>query len=327
MNDTQVTKGKIGRLIAKNLIVMLVAVIVALTGVLAWFVQNNYADANGVIVQTKAYDGIEIAVVGHGEQKPAGTDYKNEFTLSKADYPFMSQLNITEVTGDGLNNNFLKPPIKLENGKAFVDLDADWSRSAAKENQNYLSFDLYIRSKAPQKICLASDSSIEPKSTKLSWANGDDAPANLNPSPYGPYSKDCVVGSVRFAVVSPDNTRQLLWIPAPNIRLSDDTTTVATNLTEGDTYTHYYYDKDKVRNSLSNSAVVANNNKDYTLGTNKEIIELKDQEEMIVDEDTSEKFYVNHIVCNLWIEGEDEESRLALVGGEYMVNLLLKIIE
>ena len=63
MNDTHVTKRKIGRMIAKNLIVMLVAVIVALTGVLAWFSNKTSADADGISVECKAPDGIEIAIV------------------------------------------------------------------------------------------------------------------------------------------------------------------------------------------------------------------------------------------------------------------------
>lgn len=317
MNDTQVTKGKTGRLIAKNLIVMLVAVIVALTGVLAWFTSTTNAEANGINVECKAPDGVYIAVVKHGEPAPSDDDYATEIHLTSENYSFLEDLYMTEVTSDGINGSFLRPALTQSGGKALVDTSAPWSE--ADENGDFLSFDLYIKSESSHKIGLSSVSSIAPVSKNLTWAEGS-ATAGYNPSSYGNFSKDCVVGAVRFSVVNTDKVRQLLWIPAPNIRLSDDADSVETNLTEGDTYTHFYYNADKNRVSLKYPDVVANNKLDYTLGSNNEITVLKTK-------DASGKYYLNHVTCNMWIEGEDEESRLALVDGQYKVKLSLMLMD
>lgn len=34
-------------------------------------------------------------------------------------------------------------------------------------------------------------------------------------------------------------------------------------------------------------------------------------------------YYINHVRCNIWIEGEDAEARLAMVGGKFTANLRL----
>lgn len=320
MNDTQVTKAKIGRLIAKNLIVMLVAVIVALTGVLAWFSTKSAATADGISVECKAPDGVYIAIVKHGDPAPSDDEYSTELHLTSENYPFLEDLYMSEVTGDGTNGSFLRPALTQSGGKAMVDPSAEWSE--AEINVDYLSFDLYIRSESEQVIGLFSGSAISPVSEKLTWNDGDST-VGLNPSTYGNFSKDCIVGAVRFSIIANgvDDTQELLWIPAPNIRLSDDAASVITNLTSGDTYKHYYYYEDNgelVQGVLTNEAVVANNQLNYTLGEDVKIVELDTTDE--------NDYYVNYVTCNMWIEGEDDESRLALVGGEYTVNLQLMLM-
>lgn len=325
MNDTQVTKAKIGRLIAKNLIVMLVAVIVALTGVLAWFSNKTSSTADGISIDCKAPDGVYIAIVKHGDPAPADEDYSTELHLTSENYPFLEDLYMSEVTGDGTNDSFLRPALTQSGGKAFVDPSA--ACSEAEINVDYLSFDLYMRSESPQTIGLNSGSKIAPVSKTLTWNDGDSTDG-FNPSSYGNFSKDCIVGAVRFSIIGNDvdNTRQLLWIPGPNIRLSDDADSVITNLTSGDTYKHFYYYKDSnddddpiVRMVLDNEAVVANNKADYTLGEDVQIVSLETTDE--------NDYYVDYVTCNMWIEGEDDESRLALVGGEYTVNLQLMLMD
>ena len=314
MNDTQVTKRKIGRMIAKNLIVMLVAVIVALTGVLAWFSSKTSAEANGISVECKAPDGVEIAIVEHGGNAPSADDYKTTIELNSENYPFLKNLYMTEVTGDGINGNFSRPALTQVSGKAEVDTTAQWSE--ASENSDFLSFDLYIKSKGAHTIALDSSSSIAPvNKNNLTWVEGT-AAAAYNPSAYGNFSRDCIVGAVRFSVVSTTNTRQLLWIPAPNIKLSGDSTSVETRYTSGSTYRHNYYNTSKEYKTLDNADVVANysHNDPYKLGKISDITTLKPE---------SDNYYYNHVTCNLWIEGEDDESRLALVGGKYTVTLSL----
>lgn len=319
MNDTQVTKRKIGRLIAKNLIVMLVAVIVALTGVLAWFSHNVSPEADGVSVECKAPDGVYIAIVEHGGKAPSPEDYTTTITLNEENYPFLKNLFMTEITGDGINGSFSRPALTQSGGKAVVDTSVDWSK--AVENQDFLSFDLYIKSEASHKIAFSSGSSIAPVSSTLSWGPGDST-AGFNPSSSGDFSRDCIVGAVRFSVVNTSNVRQLLWIPAPNIKLSEEANSVETNLTLGDTYIHHYYTPEKKKEYLNNSAVIANysSSDPYKLGESVEIVDL-------ITQNPDDKCFYEHVTCNLWIEGEDEESRLALVGGEYKVRLELQLLD
>lgn len=317
MNDTHVTKGKIGRLIAKNLIVMLVAVIVALTGVLAWFTSKTTAKASGVNVECKAPDGVYIAIVAHGADPPSADKYTSKLTLNKDNYEFLEKLEMTEVTGDGINGNFSRPVLIQSGGKAEVDVNSDWSK--ASENKDFLSFDLYIRSEASHTICLSSSSSVTPESSLLEWSDGEASEAN-NPSTYGNFSKDCIVGAVRFSVVQDKETRRLLWIPAPNIRLDDNAASVLTNRTQGDTYVHNYYTPQRVKAKLEKSDIVAKTydvDSAYTLGKNVDIVTLNEQK--------ADGYFYNHVTCNMWIEGEDHEARLALVGGKYKVNLKLAL--
>lgn len=314
MNDTQVTKRKIGRMIAKNLIVMLVAVIVALTGVLAWFTNKTSAEANGISVECRAPDGVYIAIVEHGGNAPSADDYQTTIELNSDNYPFLKGLYMTEVTGDGINGNFSRPALTQDSGKAKVDISADWSK--ASENSDFLSFDLYIKSEGAHTIALDGSSSIAPvNKANLTWEDGT-AAAAYNPSTYGNFSRDCIVGAVRFSVVSTTKTRQLLWIPAPNIQLSEDSTSVTTVFSSGPTYEHNYYTPDKKYKTLAKPDVVANYKSDnpYKLGEIKDITTLNPE---------GDGYYYNHVTCNLWIEGEDDESRLALVGGNYTVTLNL----
>ena len=124
-------------MIAKNLIVLFTVALAGFCGIQAWFTDNRSAKANGIEVECQAPDGIEIAVVGHGD--PAPTKYTvGNITLNKTDYPFLEKLQLTEITGDG--TYFSKPSLIQSGGQAHVNPDGEWSEPAA--NEHYLSFDL-----------------------------------------------------------------------------------------------------------------------------------------------------------------------------------------
>ncbi|MGB4934370.1 MAG: hypothetical protein WBO64_03800, partial [Ruminococcus bromii] len=89
---------------------------------------------------------------------------------------------------------------------------------------------------------------------------------------------------------------------------------------------HVYYNSNKERNTFSStaddSAFVVNNSGfvggkfTYELGKNQNIAQLKKSSE-------NDQFYSAMVTCNMWIEGEDAEARLALVNGKFNVNLVL----
>lgn len=105
-----------------------------------------------------------------------------------------------------------------------------------------------------------------------------------------------------------------------------DEYTLSDNKQDGVSYSHVYYDKNKkqqtVSDSKADSAFVVN--KDgfdggkftYELGKNQNIAQLNKSSE-------NDQFYSAMVTCNMWIEGEDAEARLALVNGKFKVNLVL----
>ena len=323
MKNSTAPNRQTGRMFAKNLICLFTVALAGFCGIQAWFTDNRSAEANGIEVECQAPDGIEIAVVGH--DAPAPTEYTTgNITLNKTNCKFLEKLQLTEITGDG--TYFSKPALIQSGGQALVDPDAEWSDPTA--NEHYLSFDLYIRSKSQYNVSIGKKSTIKPDAPQLTSQDGTGI---KNKSKYGNFSRDSVVGAVRFSVVdykSAPPSKKLLWLPAPNILLEQTTDeyTLSDNKQDGVSYSHVYYDKNKkqqtVSDSKADSAFVVN--KDgfdggkftYELGKNQNIAQLNKSSE-------NDHFYSAMVTCNMWIEGEDAEARLALVNGKFKVNLVL----
>ena len=236
---------------------------------------------------------------------------------------------MTEITSDG--TDFYKPALIQTGGQAQVDTKADWSPAAA--NQHYLSFDLYIRSKSQYNIAIGKKSTIKPDAPQLTSQDGTGI---KNKSKYGNFSRDSVVGAVRFSVVdykSAPPLKKLLWLPAPNILLEQTTDeyTLSDDMPSGESYSHVYYDTNRVQHTVSSTdvdkAFVVNNDGfdggkfTYELGQNQNIAQLKKSSD--TDTDPYYGDYGAMVTCNMWIEGEDAEARLALVNGKFKVNLVL----
>lgn len=330
MKNSTAPNRKTGRMIAKNLIVLFTVALAGFCGIQAWFTDKRSAEANGIEVECQAPDGIEIAVVGHGAPAPANDKYTvGNITLNKTNCKFLENLQLTEITGDG--TFFRKPALIQSGGQAHVDTKAEWSEPTA--NEHYLSFDLYIRSKSQYNISIGKKSTIKPDAPQLTTQDGTGI---KNKSKYGNFSRDSVVGAVRFSVVdykSAPPLKKLLWLPAPNILLTqtDEGYTLSDDKENGVSYSHVYYDKNKKQQTVSDSKVdnafVVNNDGfvggkfTYELGQNQNIAQL----EKSLDTDTDPYYgdYGAMVTCNMWIEGEDAEARLALVNGKFKVNLVL----
>lgn len=330
MKNSTAPNRKTGRMIAKNLIVLFTVALAGFCGIQAWFTDKRSAEANGIEVECQAPDGIEIAVVGHDAPVPANDKYTvGNITLNKTNCKFLENLQLTEITGDG--TFFRKPALIQSGGQAHVDTKAEWSEPTA--NEHYLSFDLYIRSKSQYNISIGKKSTIKPDAPQLTTQDGTGI---KNKSKYGNFSRDSVVGAVRFSVVdykSAPPSKKLLWLPAPNILLEQttDVYTLSDDKENGDSYSHVYYNTKKEKKTVSstdvNSAFVVNNKGfvdgkfTYELGKNKSIAELKKSSD--TDTDPYYGDYGAMVTCNMWIEGEDAEARLALVNGKFKVNLVL----
>lgn len=330
MKNSTAPNRKTGRMIAKNLIVLFTVALAGFCGIQAWFTDKRSAEANGIEVECQAPDGIEIAVVGHDAPVPANDKYTvGNITLNKTNCKFLENLQLTEITGDG--TFFRKPALIQSGGQAHVDTKAEWSEPTA--NEHYLSFDLYIRSKSQYYISIGKKSTIKPDAPQLTTQDGTGI---KNKSKYGNFSRDSVVGAVRFSVVdykSAPPSKKLLWLPAPNILLEQttDVYTLSDDKENGDSYSHVYYNTKKEKKTVSStdvdSAFVVNNKGfvdgkfTYELGKNKSIAKLKKSSD--TDTDPYYGDYGAMVTCNMWIEGEDAEARLALVNGKFKVNLVL----
>lgn len=329
MKNSTAPNRKTGRMIAKNLIVLFTVALAGFCGIQAWFTDKRSAEANGIEVECQAPDGIEIAVVGHGAPAPANDKYTvGNITLNKTNCKFLENLQLTEITGDG--TFFRKPALIQSGGQAHVDTKAEWSEPTA--NEHYLSFDLYIRSKSQYNISIGKKSTIKPDAPQLTTQDGTGI---KNQSKYGNFSRDSVVGAVRFSVVdykSAPPSKKLLWLPAPNILLKQTTDeyTLSDDMPSGESYSHVYYDTKKAQQTISDSktdsAFVVNNKGfvdgkfTYELGKNQTIARL---EKPSGTHQENDQFYSAMVTCNMWIEGEDAEARLALVNGKFNVNLVL----
>ncbi|MDO5124479.1 MAG: hypothetical protein Q4D44_07450, partial [Eubacteriales bacterium] len=242
MKNSTASNRKTGIMIAKNLIILVVLVFVAVLAMWAWFTNNPSATADGINVECDVPNGIEIAVVAPGET-PTEEDFVTESIKISADnFSFMEELVMSEVTSDG--KIFYKPALIQSNGIAYADVTAKWDKAVA--NENYLSFDLYIRSKSTQNVSLTTES----KFTTLhpDQLTGETA---FNKSTEGDYSRDCIVGAARFSVVDYNDKKEgdlkLLWIPRPDIYFystggnSGVVLDVDETAYDGCTYKHDYY--------------------------------------------------------------------------------------
>ncbi len=324
MDNDKTMKRKSISLIAKNLILLLSVAFTGVIGAWSWFSNNTTATANGISVSCEAPDSIEIAIVEHGAPAPADDDYTvGEFELD-ANSPVISNLKLTEITGDG--KTFYKPQLQQEDGVANPITNVDWGKPYV--GRDYMSFDLYIRSKGQLEVFLDSESSVLPNDKNLTGSNVTNKSEH-----YGDFSKDCIVGATRVAILDSSSARKLLWIPRPDLQLksTEDSNGQKSfyieniNTDNGETFVHSYWASNEAENATTDkeahaSAVNANaqlsSDNRATLGADKPIAKL-------TETNNNDGYYYNYVTFNLWIEGEDSEARLALAGGKFKINLKL----
>lgn len=312
-------------LVMKNLIVMAVLIIIALTGVISWFTNKTEATADGINVKCEAPKGLKIAVVQHGDPAPSDDEYTDEdITLTKEDYPFLKEQSIIEITSDG--TDFYKPKLTQENGKAKPDTSSEWD---VADKDSYLSIDVYMKTGDEHMVYLNSGTEISPNSTTLTGENSG------NKSDDGNFSKDCIVGAVRLSTVSTvstvdgtDSTIKNLWIPAPQIHYDSDNKKVTLDNTSGDTFKHMYWKVAKNPDGkigmpqgttpVEYEGVITNTNNNFKLGKNYNFAKLTKNQ-------SSDKYATGMTTVNIWVDGEDDEARFAMVGGKFKATIKLSL--
>lgn len=359
MKKTVSPNRKTGRMIAKNLIILLVLVAIVFVSMWSWFASNPSATAEGLTVKCSADEGIEVAVVAADAAAPASADYKSNFLLTRSDSEpatqattpdgksltgsanLLDNLALTEITSDGIT--FVRPNLKQTNGIAnpviYTDEQAGtkdkWN--AATPQVHYLSFDLYMRSQKPVNVYLDSGSKFVPKSAYLTGSRATNVSSYCTETNI--YSCDCIVGAARFSVVDKSLStpqRKLLWIPHPELYLETVTNELGntfvmhndlTYATQNGSTAHSYYQvtkdgsqyvpaKDTPTTDTAGVTASVKSGSDYVLG--KDVLLAS-----IAGTADSEGYYYSHVTCNMWIEGEDPEAKLALVGGEFTLDFKL----
>ena len=357
------------KMIAKNLIILVALAVVAFVGVYSWFTKTTTATADGINASTKMNDKLEFYIMPpsdtdqysaikqrfvdnanwnaeHSSETPRRTKWhqgKVDFDFSDQEFKFMDGLFMSEVTGDG--TSFKIPKLMQYNNVAYIDTTQAFENAVA--NDNYMSFDLYFRSKNNYSIALTNESKIEPvDANSLSGQhdyNGENDEASMKPG---------AIGAVRMSILNcANNERELLWIPAPNVWYNGLTDHLYTGLTANDTgdysfsnkgsayYTgsdialrtgesttdHSFYSannasRTKWANGTNN--VKASTDRNYYLGSDS-----SDDVVVVTLENQDGDYRYGHIRVNLWIEGEDAEARLRLVNGKFNMSLCFDIIE
>lgn len=345
MDKSKKLKRKTMGLLAKNLIVLAVLIAIALVGVRSWFTTATTATASGLSVKAELPAGLDVAIVPKGEI-PSATDWKEveNINFTSADFPWLGDLNMTQVTGDGIS--FIKPYLEQEGTVAIVDSTSSWASNkiVTEPNVDYISFDLYMRTEAVgQKVQLDAETFCGPED--VSQALCDNEGKNI--------SKNSVIGSTRISVTNAQSgsseARKLLWIPAPHIYYNYDylmTGITNTSNTYGlavarntnkyanslnGTYNHTYWTSTKAHNRIAygtNRAanVTANTNMDYKLHANVDIATLSNRLSTLSGYSSDTTHYYNKARFNIWFEGEDPEARAAQVGGELQVSLKFNIM-
>lgn len=313
-------------LVMKNLIVMAVLIIIALTGVISWFTNKTEATADGINVICEAPDGLEVAIVPHGSNEKL--EYQTgtiDLTKCESLSNLFSNLSFEELTSDGLH--FYKPKLNQSGSTVTVDTTDKWSDAEDYAYLNhsdgtsipYLSLDIYMRSKNAHTIVLGSDTYIKPDSGTLNGADSG------NKSELGDFSKDCIVGAVRMSTVVKNEAKlwePKLWIPAPNILYDYDKGTVSTEIKDknSESFKHKYWEVTDLQPSSDEQVaedVIVNNNCDYKIGKN-------DALNIALSKDDDGLFKEN-FTLNIWVDGEDTEARQAMVGGKFTASIKLKI--
>ena len=224
MKSSTVPNRKTGRMIAKNLIILLVLIVVTVLSILAWFTKGDKAEASGINVQAKAsgvqvswddekfYDNLTALTEEAMKEDTTGKTGMAKFLTSDGTVngkPAPLKL----VTGNGLK--FFEPLLNrrtgtvLTNGAVWQGADISSENSAGK----YIDIPLYFKSDTAKEIYLAGDSKVYPKSK------------TERISDYGDFSKDyiCAASRVAFLNEVDDGLKcNYIWAPNSNYKLAED---------------------------------------------------------------------------------------------------------
>lgn len=213
MDKVNAPNRKTGRMVVKNLIILLVLAVVAALAIWAWFTSQQTATADGISVKTKA-SGVQVSWSGAD-----GTYYDDLTALTTAEV-VESQKGLAKtltaaesklklITGNG--TSFFLPALNRRTGNVITNADNSWKGSdIATSEGRYVDMDLYFRSDMAKNVYLAGDSKVYPKST------------TERISDYGDFSSDYISSAARVAFLNAAKTStSFIWAPNNDYELKE----------------------------------------------------------------------------------------------------------
>ncbi len=218
MESTAMSNKKLGRLITKNLIFLVVLIAVSILSIWAWYTHKVQVKAEGINVQSYA-TGVKVSWDG----KP--DSYYDNLTALK-DSEVVSGSNglakslydadgnpaaLKLITGNG--TKFFEPYLNRRTGNVLLNSDNSWQGyniSSDNSEGKYIDIELYFKSDEAKDVYLASDSVVAPKDPKARYSD------------YGSFSKDYICAASRIAFLNSNKLHSnFIWAPNSNYKLSE----------------------------------------------------------------------------------------------------------
>lgn len=216
-SETKPESRKTGRLIAKNLIILLVLVAVCVLSIFAWFTKGNTAIADGINVRSRA-DGVQVSWDGENfydnlQELDESNVVAGKSGLAKNISGVDGEpLSLSLITGNG--TSFFEPYLNRRLGTILYNTDGSWQGiqvDSSNSQGRYVDIDLYFRGTTERDIYLAGDSLVSPK----------DADSNF--SEYGAFSKDYIAAASRIAFLNSDKSEcSFIWAPNADVELKEN---------------------------------------------------------------------------------------------------------
>lgn len=355
-------------LMAKGIMVLLSLLVLVFAFTYSWYAPpNKPVDASGVGAYVKAEGDFEYAV-GFYNSGTAG-DYKvTAFSNQSAalnltslrakgqndsgysNYDLLHDYKPIDITGDG--RTLIRPSMSYGNS-SINTTSLDYS--VAKPNEQYISFDLYFRSKSQGISVKLGDDSWAKAGAEITSGGSMTGSSATNISNYGSFSKDAIVGAVRVAFINYDYSTELdnmpgnleeyqvdtpqylhdsarfIWLPRSDLHLNSNDGMSGWTLSINDPASsadkqHKFYNIFKCQPALATgypSSDTANYHKEevYANTVTSDVLEEANQ----TFSDLSMKFgdyYYTKVNVRIWVEGTDAEARRATSGGQFEVNFM-----
>ena len=360
-------------LMAKGILVLLSLLILVFVFTYSWYLPPDYpATASGMSITTSADVDFDIAIGFYCPEEGYRYIVSDWITNGAVDFTRIPKTVDEETTEYNLlNADYFKPIDLTSDGVTFIrpamqskNRDIDTSKDTyeyAVKNQNYICFDLILRSDAEDiTVRLDEGSSVfganegdAPDNSQLIQSTYTGSAVSFNKSEYGAFSEDSVVGAVRMSFVNYNNdmdtyaevygeyigiatSARVLWIPRPDLYMlpgptSDAAWTLLTDSSSGWSTTTVtdLMNTSKTYEQVSSThyyyQIFATGAKTYTTepAICGTITSATTGTDICDLTIQNGDYYYGKTQVNLWIDGCDAEARRAVDGGKFKMRFKL----